>query len=164
MDEFDRFDPDPTGEPFDDPGLDDQTETSPAFDPFDDAEVPAGDDFDPFDDFDSGAETIETEPLGPFDVETDLDAPEDPTGPGEETAYTATAEDLLVDRADNPPAFPPELDLDLPEPVDGYPWVDLDTLGAAETEPWVNTVDDSAFAEADLDDPAAEALARFWQM
>jgi len=73
---------------------------------------------------------------------------------------------MLVDEADNPPSFPPELDLDVPEPVDGYPWVDLDVLGSAEAEPWVNSgssVEASEYAIADVDDPAASALARFWQ-
>lgn len=76
--------------------------------------------------------------------------------------------------------FPPALDVgDLPEPVDGFPWVDAASLGTAdfttpETDP-VAAQDLAAYAATDLppgadgwetlaasDDPAVSALARWW--
>jgi hypothetical protein len=166
MDEFDAFDPEGNAD-FDAEGLEDDPDA--ALDEFDDEE-PGEDDLDGFafdeaeTDFDD-ASALEED----FTVDAEYDEAADEDGAsGDETAYAATYEDLLVDEADNPPSFPPELDLDVPEPVDGYPWVDLDVLGSAEAEPWVNTVagssvDASEFAIADVDDPAASALARFWQ-
>ncbi|GAA2320230.1 hypothetical protein GCM10009853_092950 [Glycomyces scopariae] len=160
MDEFDEFDPE--GGDGDFPDLDDDGQEAPGFDEFDTGEVPDEDGLDAFafdDDLDEDAPLDEA-----FDAafeDTDTDADDEPGG--DETAYAATYEDLLLDEADNPPTFPPELDLDVPEPVDGYPWVDLDALGSAEAEPWVNSVDASEYAIADIDDPAAQALARFWQ-
>ncbi|KUL30887.1 hypothetical protein [Actinoplanes awajinensis] len=76
--------------------------------------------------------------------------------------------------------FPPALDVgDLPEPVDGFPWVDATTLGSADTyTPPLETVDPLALAAhagveipdgadpwatlAASDDPAISALARWW--
>ena len=166
MDEFDGFAPDGEGpDDFDDPGFDDEGGPSSAFDDLDD-----GDDLDGFDDFVDDGPDFEADLDSGLEAEDDLgdgeqpeaEAEPDPAG-ADETAYAATYEDMLVADADNPPAFPPELDLDVPEPVDGYPWVDLDTLGESETEPWeVNTSGGADFA-ADVDDPAAGALARFWQ-
>jgi hypothetical protein len=76
--------------------------------------------------------------------------------------------------------FPPHLDVgDLPEPVDGFPWVDASTLGApaawtAGTDP-IDAHDLAAYAGIDIpdgadpwtilaasDDPAVAALARWW--
>ncbi|MEU5153522.1 hypothetical protein [Glycomyces sp. NPDC021274] len=165
MDEFDAFEPEGSAD-FDADGLDDDAE-APALDEFDDGEDPGDEDLDAFAfdgaDFE-GDETLEED----FAVDAAYDEPDDAADEpaGDETAYAATYEDMLVDEADNPPSFPPELDLDVPEPVDGYPWVDLDVLGSAEAEPWVNSgslVETSEFAIADVDDPAASALARFWQ-
>ncbi|WP_335988090.1 hypothetical protein [Glycomyces sp. MUSA5-2] len=161
MDEFDPFDPEASADEFGD-GLDDDGEEAPGFDEFDTGEVPDEDGLEAFaledDAFD------EDEPLDEgFSVDAEYDEDGDDATGGDETAYAATYEDLLLDEADNPPTFPPELDLDVPEPVDGYPWVDLDALGSAEAEPWVNSVDASEYAIADIDDPAAQALARFWQ-
>lgn len=167
MDEFDAFEPEGNAD-FDADGLDDDA-GAPALDEFDDGEVPEdGDDLDAFAfDGDPGFDDDDGDGFGDFTAEYDDDTDtDDESGAGEETAYAATYEDLLVDEADNPPSFPPELDLDVPEPVDGYPWVDMDVLGTAEAEPWVNTgstVEASEFAIADVDDPAASALARFWQ-
>lgn len=84
------------------------------------------------------------------------------------------------------PQFPPELDLAVPEPVDGLPWTDPDTLGAGSlpdpADP-AGAADQSPSAEelfgyageqppedgADMwatlaasEDPATSALARWW--
>ncbi|MBG0565925.1 hypothetical protein [Actinoplanes aureus] len=78
--------------------------------------------------------------------------------------------------------FPPALDVgELPEPVDGFPWVDAATLGPADAEGFtapVEAVDAqelAAYAGVDLpagadpwevlaadEDPATSALARWW--
>jgi hypothetical protein len=78
--------------------------------------------------------------------------------------------------------FPPAVHVgDLPEPVDGFPWIDTGTLGivgldtAEATAGTADTADLAAYAEVDLppgvdpwavlaasDDPATSALARFW--
>ncbi|GLW30436.1 hypothetical protein [Actinoplanes regularis] len=76
--------------------------------------------------------------------------------------------------------FPPTLEIgDLPEPVDGFPWVDSATLGSAEPyDPPVETVDPhdlAVYAGVEVpdgvdpwtvltasDDPAVAALARWW--
>ncbi|WP_199036661.1 hypothetical protein [Glycomyces salinus] len=168
MDEFDGFAPgDEPADGFDGGDFGDDTGPSSPFDDFDDGEELGG-----FDDFDDGADPagLDAGLEDDFAVEDDFggddSVPEEPgESGGDETAYAATYEDMLVADADNPPQFPPELDLDVPEPVDGYPWVDLDTLGESETEPWaVNTAAGGDFAAGDLDDdPAAGALARFWQ-
>jgi hypothetical protein len=163
MDEYDPFDPEANTPDFDGADLDEAD--APDLDAFDDGEVPGDEeDLDAFA-FDEADETDLDEQLETdFAVEADYDDETVEAEPaGDETAYAATYEDLLLDEADNPPSFPPELDLDVPEPVDGYPWVDLDALGQAEAEPWMNTVEASEYAIADLDDPAASALARFWQ-
>lgn len=177
MDEFDEFADGGSGpddgfgsamnddalgdDPMGDAAVDGDEDPSSPFDDFEDAPVPGGDDLDAFD-FDDTAGGLEDGIDDAFDVDDDFDDEPAETG-ADETAYAATYEDALVADADNPAAFPPELDLDLPEPVDGYPWVDLDTLGQTETEPWVNTVESSDFAAADLDDVASEALSRFWE-
>jgi hypothetical protein len=161
MDEFEPFDPEANAD-FDADGLDDGPDNTPDLDDFDDGEVP-DDDLESFA-FDGGdfADEEDAEEAFAVDAEYEDDEAEEPAS-GDETAYAATYEDHLLDQADNPPGFPPELDLDVPEPVDGYPWVDMDVLGHAETEPWVNSVEASEYAIADIDDPAAQALSRFWQ-
>jgi hypothetical protein len=77
--------------------------------------------------------------------------------------------------------FPPALEVDLPEPVDGFPWTDATTLGAADPTGFLPPVEnvtpeelasyagieipDGADAWAVLaasDDPATAALARWW--
>ncbi|GAB4003401.1 hypothetical protein GCM10029992_44930 [Glycomyces albus] len=168
MDEFDGFGPgDEPTDGFDGGDFSDEAGPTSPFDDFDDEG--GGEDLGGFDDFDdepAEAAGIDAELEDEFAVEDDFDGDQTDTGDGaDETEYAATYEDMLVADADNPPAFPPELDLDVPEPVDGYPWVDLDALGESETEPWaVNTAAGSDFAATDLDDdPAAGALARFWQ-
>ncbi|MCC3763240.1 hypothetical protein K3N28_09170 [Glycomyces sp. TRM65418] len=166
MDEFEPFDPESNAD-FDADDLDDDPE-APDLDDFDDEED--GDDLDSFAFADGEVDGFEGGELDEdFTVDAEYDdadgfEDEAETEPGgDETAYAATYEDLVLDEADNPPGFPPELDLDVPEPVDGYPWVDLDVLGHAEAEPWVNSVEASEYALADIDDPAAQALSRFWQ-
>ncbi|WP_100444370.1 hypothetical protein [Glycomyces xiaoerkulensis] len=167
MDEFDQFptgdDPGDEGGPFDDAAFGDTPEPSSEFDALDGLDDPDQTGLDEFaltdtDDTDAGEFNTDLDDRLDLGAEPDQPAPET-----DETAYGATYEQTLVDQADNPPAFPPELDLDAPEPIDGYPWVDLDVLGTTETEPWVNPEADSMFTETDLDDPAAGALARFWQ-
>jgi hypothetical protein len=85
---------------------------------------------------------------------------------------------------DPEPVFPPQVDIgDLPEPVDGHPWIDTGSLGvvdpadlpAATTEP-VDPHDLAAYAETELppgadpwatlaesEDPATATLARWWR-
>lgn len=77
--------------------------------------------------------------------------------------------------------FPPALDVDLPEPIDGFPWVDTATLGAPDLTGFHPAVDDvtpeelAAHAGVELppgadpwtfltgsEDPATAALARWW--
>ncbi|MEU4560603.1 hypothetical protein AB0F72_19680 [Actinoplanes sp. NPDC023936] len=75
--------------------------------------------------------------------------------------------------------FPPALDVgELPEPVDGFPWIDTATLGAPDDTGFVSALDPvtpdelAAYAHtsgpadwaalADSDDPATSALARWW--
>ncbi|WP_436533887.1 hypothetical protein [Actinoplanes sp. HUAS TT8] len=76
--------------------------------------------------------------------------------------------------------FPPTLQVgDLPEPVDGFPWVDASTLGTADTyaahaDP-IDPHELAAYAGVEVpdgadpwsilsasDDPAVAALARWW--
>jgi hypothetical protein len=78
-------------------------------------------------------------------------------------------------------AFPPALDVDLPEPVDGFPWIDTATLGAGDPAGFVPPVEPvtaeelAAYAGVEIppgadpwavlaasDDPATAALARWW--
>lgn len=162
MDEFEPYDPEANAD-FDAGDLDDDAGT-PDLDDFEDGEVPDGDDLDSFAFADEADEDdfADADEAFPVDAEYDEDTVEEASA-GDETAFAATYEDLVLDEADNPPGFPPELDLDVPEPVDGYPWVDMDALGHAEAEPWVNSVEASQYAIADIDDPAAQALSRFWQ-
>ena len=163
MDEYDPFDPEASTPDFDGGDLDGTD--APDLDEFDDGEVPGEDDLEAFA-FDGDDPDVDDDLGGEFavDAEYDEEVEAEEGGPvGDEAPYAATYEDLLLGEADNPPSFPPELDLDVPEPVDGYPWVDVDALGEAESEPWVNTVEASEYAIADIDDPAAQALSRFWQ-
>ncbi|GAA1655394.1 hypothetical protein [Actinoplanes couchii] len=77
--------------------------------------------------------------------------------------------------------FPPALDVELPEPVDGFPWVDTATLGAPDISGFIPPVDavtpEELAAHAGIEippgadawtflstseDPATAALARWW--
>ena len=105
------------------------------------------------------------------DPHTDIDH----HGTHEESDIPDTPETLPV--ADD---FPPHLEVgDLPEPVDGFPWVDASTLGGADTyaaqaDP-VDPHELAAYAGVEVpdgadpwsvlaasDDPAVAALARWW--
>ena len=99
-----------------------------------------------------------------------------------ELATVGADPDALPDTDDQVAVFPPAVDVGpLPEPVDGYPWIDTGSLGvidpatvpaadggadpgelaeyaAADLSPGV----DPWAALADSEDPATSALARFW--
>jgi hypothetical protein len=82
---------------------------------------------------------------------------------------------------DGEPVFPPTVDVGpLPEPVDGFPWIDTGSLGpVAAADTAAGTPDPAelaGYAAAELppaqdpwavlaasDDPATAALARFWR-
>jgi hypothetical protein len=89
---------------------------------------------------------------------------------------------LEPELVDTDTAFPPAVDIDLPEPVDGFPWIDTGSLGvvdpAALTGTHLEPVDPHELAEyagtelppgadpwatlAESEDPATAALARWW--
>jgi hypothetical protein len=89
--------------------------------------------------------------------------------------------DAVVEGDAGAELFPPAVDVgELPEPVDGFPWIDTGSLGVvpagavAGTEP-VDSAGLAAYAQVDVapgvdpwaalaasDDPATSALARFW--
>ena len=99
--------------------------------------------------------------------------PEQPGGPEPDDAPAPVEEHAApVDDV-----FPPQIDVgELPEPVDGFPWIDAGTLGAAGAgwTPPVQSVEAAELADyaatdattwpelADSEDPATAALARFW--
>jgi hypothetical protein len=113
---------------------------------------------------------FETPPEHPEAV---LDTPPHETDMTEMPDLSETAVDV----------FPPTVDVgDLPEPVDGFPWIDSGSLGLAEIAAAVHEAGPVAphelaeYAAADLppgvdpwaalaesDDPATAALAKFWQ-
>jgi hypothetical protein len=86
------------------------------------------------------------------------------------------------DLIDTEPEFPPAVDVGpLPEPVDGFPWIDTGSLGIVDTGALhspVEPVDPHELADyaatelppgadpwatlAESDDPATAALARWW--
>ena len=104
-----------------------------------------------------------------------------PTPHPDEQDGTAGAESPV--HADPLAVFPPTLDVGpLPEPVDGFPWIDVHSLGDAgpvgpyEPHEPVAAQDLAGYAGVELpadadpwqalvasDDPATEALARWWQ-
>ena len=117
------------------------------------------------------AEVPALDPPADFDLPDELpDLPE--TDVPAVTEVSAAVEDTL---------FPPVLDVDLPEPVDGFPWIDTATLGAGDTTGFVPPVEPvtaeelAAYAGVEIppgadpwtvlaasDDPATAALARWW--
>ncbi|MDQ7906173.1 hypothetical protein RB614_16805 [Phytohabitans sp. ZYX-F-186] len=133
-------------------------------DPAGDSTVDGGPGDGPFD----GADGGDTDP-------GDGDAPE-PTPVGADPDVDAHA-DTWTDQA-----FPEPLDVDAPEPVDGFPWTDPATLGAAplpdpdagyQGAPEANEL--AAYAGEELppgtdpwtalaasEDPATSSLARWW--
>ena len=124
----------------------------------------------------------------PADEPDDL-LPED-DAPPEVTAEAAGPDDAGADPdavpepADDPlDVFPPMVDVgDLPEPVDGFPWIDTGSLGVVDPAAMAAAPDGAPepaelaeYAAADLppgqdpwatladsDDPATAALARFY--
>jgi hypothetical protein len=104
------------------------------------------------------------------------DEPDLPDLPGPEIVDTpeVTVTDDVV--------FPPTVDVgELPEPVDGFPWIDTGTLGVADPDGFtapaepVTAGELAAYAGVDLpegadpwavlaadEDPATSALARWW--
>jgi hypothetical protein len=125
----------------------------------------------PYDTHDTPYDTHDTHP------DTGAEHPADPLA---DDSHPAAAEPELTD-ADT--AFPPAVDVGaLPEPVDGFPWIDTGSLGmvdpaalhTAGTEP-VDPQDLADYAATELppgadpwatlagsDDPATAALARWW--
>ena len=111
----------------------------------------------------------------------DAAAPHD--DPVEHTEPPADEPAPLTDAADDPvEVFPPALDVgELPEPVDGFPWIDTASLGVtgAHTPETLDPVRpeelagyagtelppgaDPWAALADHEDPATSALARWWR-
>ena len=100
-----------------------------------------------------------------------------------ELATVGADPDALPDTDDQIAVFPPAVDVGpLPEPVDGYPWIDTGSLGLIDpaTVPAADAAGPDPgeladYAAADLppgadpwaalagsDDPATSALARFW--
>ncbi|MET0419334.1 MAG: hypothetical protein ABW022_25255 [Actinoplanes sp.] len=119
------------------------------------------------------------EPSGAFD----LPAPDDHQPYADDLPdVTETPEvETPVAAADPVEVFPPALDVDLPEPVDGFPWIDTGSLGLVDAglidpaDQPVSPDELAAYAETDLppaadpwaalagsDDPATAALARWW--
>ncbi|WP_412544159.1 hypothetical protein R8Z50_17170 [Longispora sp. K20-0274] len=112
------------------------------------------------------------------------DAHDDPHAHHEEPD---TAELPVDDLADEPygdddaagDVFPPTLDFDTPEPVDGFPWTDPTSLGtttgydpAVETPPVSELLAYDGVDATDADpwttleaseDPATSSLARWWR-
>jgi hypothetical protein len=106
--------------------------------------------------------------------------PDHDLGPGHPVGADPDALPDTDTGADLP--FPPAVDVgELPEPVDGFPWIDTGTLGVVDPDvagtvpATVDSADLAAYAGTDLapgvdpwaalaasDDPATSALARFW--
>jgi hypothetical protein len=131
-------------------------------------------------DFDLPDDVAIPQPLAGADLELpelDLpDLPDDVPDLPDVSDLTDAAAEITDDTA-----FPPALDVDLPEPVDGFPWIDTATLGAADPTgflpPLENVTADelAAYAGIDIpdgadpwsvlaasDDPATAALAKWW--
>jgi hypothetical protein len=126
------------------------------------------------------------EPSGHFDLPAadDHHHPGDDPAPADETTDAALidTETSAAAVADDPvDVFPPALEVDLPEPVDGFPWIDTGSLGLVDAgvvtaaDHPVQPAELAEYAETDLppavdpwaaladsDDPATAALARWW--
>ena len=109
-----------------------------------------------------------------------VDLAHDDDVPPVDTAHTDFSD--ISDLPEEPP-FPPTVDVgELPEPVDGFPWIDTGSLGVADIHAALDTTDpvhpaelaeyagtdlppgvDPWAALADSDDPATAALAKWWQ-
>jgi hypothetical protein len=138
-------------------------------------------DYDPAHEADPfGHEPHELSPheLSPHELSPHELSPHDvPEAPPE----TAGMHDLADPPEESP--FPAAVDVgDLPEPVDGFPWIDTGALGVADLHAALDTTDpvhpaelaeynatdlppgaDPWAALADSDDPATAALARWWR-
>jgi hypothetical protein len=106
----------------------------------------------------------------------------DPHGTGADAYDQNHTEPDISDMPDHNEVFPPPVDVgDLPEPVDGFPWIDTGSLGVvhavaaadpAEPVPPHELAEYAATelppaadpwaALADSDDPATSALAKWW--
>jgi hypothetical protein len=119
------------------------------------------------------------EPSGAFALPAVDDQPAVETPGADDLA--AVEVDQPLPAADQIEVFPPALDVDLPEPVDGFPWIDTGSLGVVDAGPPdpadtpVQPAELAAYAETELppaadpwatleqsDDPALAALAKWW--
>ena len=117
-------------------------------------------------------EVPDLDPISHADFDLPDDLPEFPDLPDVADTVAALVPDTV---------FPPALDVDLPEPVDGFPWIDTATLGAGDTAGFVAPVEPvtagelAAYAGVEIppgadpwtvlaasEDPATAALARWW--
>jgi hypothetical protein len=120
----------------------------------------------------------------PFEAhETHLDEPAHEVTADADVHDTADPAPAVFDDATHDPGdlFPPAVDVGpLPEPVDGFPWIDTGSLGVVHVtdDAHVDEVQPQELAEyagtdlppgvdpwaalADNEDPATSALARFW--
>jgi hypothetical protein len=161
-------------------------------DPFADPGLPGADDVPPLDD---AADVWGHDDVVGVADDAPEPAPGDdaspPPGDGAAEPQPVTVSDLgpvgadpdaAADGGDAVGVFPPVVDVGpLPEPVDGFPWIDTGSLGLAAAGPLpvpaepVDPQELAAYAAADLppgvdpwaaladsDDPATSALARWW--
>ena len=152
----------------------------------------------PFDDHAAPDDHLSWEDGHDYDISHDVDAFPHDAPAHDITGHDAAPDDLdqaspeiaahhtdVADLADLPEdsPFPPAVDVGaLPEPVDGFPWIDTGSLGVADIHAALDTTDpvhpaelaeyagtelppgvDPWAALADSDDPATAALAKWWQ-
>jgi hypothetical protein len=118
----------------------------------------------------------------PVDDVTDHQSADDQSADDHTPDAADTTHDSVPADPDPETVFPPAVDVGpLPEPVDGFPWIDTGSLGVVDPEaaqPAVDPVDPhelAAYAGTELppgadpwatlagsDDPATAALARWW--
>jgi hypothetical protein len=129
-------------------------------------------------DFDLPDDVHVPQPLADLDL-PDVDPP-DLDLPGDDLPDLPDVSEVAAEITGDP-AFPPALDVDLPEPVDGFPWIDTATLGAADPTGFLPQLENvtadelAAYAGIDIpdgadpwsvlaasDDPATAALAKWW--
>jgi hypothetical protein len=109
-----------------------------------------------------------------------VDPPHTDLAETHETTSVAADPDAQPEYDGTDTVFPPAVDVGpLPEPVDGFPWIDTGSLGVVDVhEAQVDPVDPHELAEyagaelppgvdpwaalADSEDPATSALARWW--
>ncbi|XVU30289.1 hypothetical protein ACQPZJ_25330 [Actinoplanes sp. CA-054009] len=103
--------------------------------------------------------------------------------PADDHAFDDHAEDPEPPVEDPVDVFPPQVDVgELPEPVDGFPWIDTGSLGVVPADALATPVDpvqpqeladyageqlppgvDPWAALSESEDPATSTLARWWQ-